>query len=330
MPTLHRGWVFPVFSNEYIDRMDNRIIIGGLLLLLALAACTAPREHYVLNEKELVPEGIAYAPQARAFFITSIVQAKIIRVDEVTGEQTNFIDNGEFGYLPGVGIYVDETADKLYAIGGNDSLSAMFVFSLSTGTMENRYSANDGRYHFLNDLTMDADKNIYITDSNGSDVWWLPHHGDSLQLFYRSDAIHFPNGIACSDDNRFLYVASFDHGVRVLDLKTKELINATDSAGKGIDGLEYYRGNLYGVQNGNPDRHHYFLQLQLTPSRDRISSEKILDHYPPHNLPLTFAVAGSNAVIITHSNLQHVEQKTMTIPHPDSLKNTVLKIVNLH
>lgn len=86
---------------------------------------------YELDEMDLVPEGIAYSPSADKFYVSSVAKAKIIEVDRQTGAQRDFIGPKEFGYMPGVGILIDEPNDLLYALGGyfrlNDSLTSLVV-----------------------------------------------------------------------------------------------------------------------------------------------------------------------------------------------------------
>ena len=80
-----------------------------ILVFVLLNACiTKGPSEYVLNEKDLVPEGIAYSAKSDAFYLTSVTKSKIIAVDRKTGEQSEFITENEFGYQPGAGIWVDD------------------------------------------------------------------------------------------------------------------------------------------------------------------------------------------------------------------------------
>ncbi len=43
-----------------------------------------------------------------------------------------------------------------------------------------------------------------------------------VEKYFDSEEIIYPNGITISDDNKYLYVASTNNGIRVLDLKNQK------------------------------------------------------------------------------------------------------------
>ncbi|MFS4447039.1 SMP-30/gluconolactonase/LRE family protein [Maribacter sp. 2307UL18-2] len=299
-----------------------------LLLLLVACASKIPSS-YVLDEKDLVPEGIAYSKKNNAFYLTSVAKSKIIAVDKNSGKQTDFISANEFGYQPGVGILVDDQRNLVHAIGGYarmpDSLSALYTFDSSTQKLLKRYNAAPG--DFLNDLIQDSDGNLYVTNSEGASVFILKPGTDSLELFYESPEIQFPNGIAISDDQTKLYIASFEKGVRILDISTRRLVNEADSLGisQGIDGLEFYKGHLYAIQNGSRANGFNFRKLVLNSTQDGIIDMEIIDSGNPDlYVPLTFAVAGNEAIVIGNSNLGHLNQETMQFEISDTIPKTKL------
>lgn len=305
------------------------------LACLVLLACTPEMPvQYVLDEKDLVPEGIAYSEAEDAFYLSSVTKSKIVRVDRRTGKQTDFIGERDFGYQPGVGIYIDDHRPLLHAIGGYarrpDSLSALYSFHLDSRELRRRYNAPPGV--FLNDLTQDAQGNLYLTDSNGASIFLLRPGTDALELFYESPEIQFPNGIAISPDDTKLYIASFENGVRILDLQTKRLLNARDSLGisQGIDGLEFHEGHLYAVQNGSRANGFNFRKLVLNQTQDRIRRAEVIDSDNPDlQVPLTFCFAGHTAVVIGNSNLEYLNQETMRFSDTDTLPKTKLLVYTI-
>lgn len=307
-------------------------------LMLAVTACqpTLPRE-YTLTDPRLVPEGIAYSAKTNSFYVSSIAKAKIVKVDRQTGIQEDFIGEMAFGYQPGVGLLVDDQRNRLYALGGyyllKDSLAALYAFDLSSGQLIKRYNVPLTGEHFLNDLIIDKGGHLYMTNTKDSSVYRLRQDTDSLELFFKSAEIAFPNGIALSDDNTKLYVASFPFGVRVLDLKEKKLLNKADTTGtsNGIDGLEFYKGNLYAIQNGVRKNTNNFRKLLLNESQDQIMGVEVIDsNNPALELPLTFCLADEQAVVIANSNLQYFNQNTLQFDiATDSLKQTKLLVYEL-
>ncbi len=309
-------------------------------LLFIIVSCRPAQSDlpasYSLLEVELVPEGIAYAQSTRKFYLTSIAKSKIIVVDEATGQQEDFIASGAFGFMPGVGILVDKQEDQLHALAGyypiNDSLSSLFTFDLNTRKLTKRFSIPDGGEHFLNDLIQDRSGTIYMTDSKASAVYRLVPGGTRLEKVYQSDEIQYPNGIAISADDSKLYIASFNKGVRVLDLSSNTLINEPDTLGisTGIDGLEFYQGHLYAIQNGVRANGDNFRKLVLNKTQDHIVGMEIIDaNNAELNVPLTFCIANNKAVVIANSNIQFLDQRELTFTQPDSLKQTKLLIYEI-
>jgi len=315
--------------------MKNLIIN---LLLLGFIGCKSERpKEYVLAESELVPEGIAFSQKKNSFYLTSIAKSKIVKVNRDTGEQEDFIGEQEFGYQPGAGIYVDDERNRIYALGGyfrlKDSISSLYSFDLTSQDLVKRYDVPGMGEHFLNDMTMDKAGNLYITDTKDSSVYRLNNGSDSLELFFKSPEIKYPNGIAISDDNSKLYIAAFQDGIRILDIKERKILNQVDTAGisNGIDGLEFYQGNLYAIQNGVEANTDNFRKLILNKNQDQIIDVEVIDS---HNLdlvtPLTFCIADKKAIVIGNSNLQYWNQMTLQFDKEvDSLKNTKLLVYDL-
>ncbi len=315
----------------------NRFIIAIAVTLTLFGCEDNTRTFYVLDDKELVPEGIAYSKNEGAYFLTSVAKSKIIRVDETSGKQEDFIAAHQDGYAPGVGILVDDQRGLVHALGAYaavpDSLTSLFTFDLKSAKLLQRYDLQDEKHtHLLNDLILAEDGTLYVTDSFDSSVYSLAPNADSLKLFIRSNEIESPNGIAISEDNTKLYVASFSKGVRVIDIATKSFLNEPDIQGEsqGIDGLEFYKGHLYGIQNGLQIPLHNFRKLVLNPQQDRITAIEVIDRDNKElKVPLTFCINGNQAVVIGNSNLEFLDQKTLSFPEPDSLKRTKLLIYDL-
>ncbi|TMM56812.1 hypothetical protein FEE95_09940 [Maribacter algarum] len=309
--------------------------VTTILVFLFLLACNhkAPYE-YVLDEKDLVPEGITYSAKIDAFYLTSVTKSKIIAVDRTTGKQTDFITENKFGYQPGVGIWVDDKRNQLHALGGYyrlpDSLSSLYTFDLNTKKLLKRYNLSDE--HFLNDMVVDTKGDMYLTDTKDASVFILKQGSDSLELFYKSEEIEFPNGIAISDDNSKLYVASMPLGIKVIDISSKKILNETDTLdiSTGIDGLEFRKGHLYGIQNGVSANGFNFRKLLLNDAQNQIIGAEIIDGGNPElYVPLTFCFAENRAVVIGNSNLGHLNQETMEFSKSDTIPKTKLLVYEI-
>lgn len=314
--------------------MKNYLFITALVLFVGCKQ--SDRTEYIIAEKDLIPEGIAYSKFTDSFYLTSIFKSKIIEIDRVTGKQKNFIGEKEFGFLPGAGICIDDERNRLYAVGGyfrlKDSLTSLFTFDLNTRKLIRRVDVEGGGEHFLNDLVIDSDGDLYITDTKASAVYWLPPDGDSLSLFYQSTEIQYPNGIAISNDNSKLYIASFRKGVRCLDIAHKQIISTIDTMGMshGVDGLEFYKGNLYAIQNAVQGNTYSFRKLKLSADQTEVVGVEVLDDQSERlDLPLTFCIVDNRAVVIANSNLQYLNQTEFKLNNHDSLKYTKLLVYEL-
>ena len=140
----------------------------------------------------------------------------------------------------------------------------------------------------------------------------LKHGSDSLELFFESPEIEFPNGITISGDNTKLYIASHTKGVRILDISAKNIVNERDTLGttQGIDGLKFYKNHLYAIQNGVSSNTDNFRKLILNQTHDQIIGTKVIDsHSPRLNIPLTFCFAKDKAIVIGNSNIQYLNQE---------------------
>ncbi len=306
-----------------------KIFLFLLPFLLCLGLSCEKKKDFVLDEIDLVPEGIAYSEKDKLLYVTSIAKSKIITVSS-TGQQKDFVTQAD-GYIPGVGIWVDDEKGQVLALGGyfmrEKTESALFVFDVRSRKLIRKHSIEDGERHFMNDLVLTRTGDIYVTDTESSSIYVLKNGQRSFELFTRSSDIDFPNGIAVSDNDRKLYVASYSKGVRVIDIATKRILNQEDSLSlsHGIDGLEFYKGNLFAIQNGVQKNGDNFRKLLLNKTGDAIVGVEVIDaNNAALNLPLTFCVADGNAVVIGNSNLQFLNQVTFKITAVDSLKKTRL------
>lgn len=290
-------------------------------------------KEYTIQGKDVVPEGIDYSKKHNSFYLTSVGRAKIIQIDRTTGQQKDFVEEKDFGYTPGAGLYIDDERDQVHALGGyyrfTDSLSSLFTFDINSGALVKRYDVLDKGDHFLNDMIKDKKGNLYITNTKDSSIYYLGAESDRLELFYQSTEIQYPNGIAISADNSKLYIASFSKGVRILDISTKKILNKIDTKGisQGIDGLEFYKNHLYALQNGVGANSHNFRKLILNQAQDEIIHFKNIDsHTPKLNAPLTFCIVDQQAVVIGNSNIQYLDQEKFTFSKSDTIPNTRLLV----
>lgn len=85
---------------------------------------------------------------------------------------------------------------------------------------------------FLNDITVDPEGNIYITDMKTNQIHRI--HKDNIELYYKNDLIIGPNGMAY--ENGKLLIGT-KKGIYSLETKNNQLTHLVKNTGS-IDGLE--------------------------------------------------------------------------------------------
>src|SRR5690242_1648445 len=120
-----------------------------------------------LKDPKLIPEGIAYDPTSKQFFLGSIAQHKII-VTDAKGEARDFSAPGD--KLDAVlGLAVDAARGHLYAVSTNgfedsgkiERRNAIMRYDLKDGRLTDRFLAPEAMQ--LNDVAIAPDGMVYTT-----------------------------------------------------------------------------------------------------------------------------------------------------------------------
>jgi sugar lactone lactonase YvrE len=286
---------------------------------------------FKLAEKDLIPEGIAYDPVADAFYVGSIYRRKIVRVAR-GGRAVDFTSPGRDGMLSVLGMRVDARRRLLWACSvsgardeGGEGSSTLFKYDLESGRLIKKYeSARDGRKHLFNDIAISSSGDLFITNSLSGSVLKLPRATDALETFVGADTFIYPNGVALSGDERYLFVADA-RGVFRVDLADKTvrpLAAPDDVALAGFDGLYWQAGGLIGVQNGfKPVR---VVRVELDRALGSAVGLRVLEsNNPLFNIPTTGVVARGRFYYIANSQLRSMDERG-NIPSPESLKEPLV------
>jgi hypothetical protein len=287
---------------------------------------------FTIDDPGLIPEGIAYDPQAQAFYVGSIAEHRIVRVD-AQQHITEFAGAG--ADLDSVlGLAVDSPRHTLYAVstsalttkGREHPRNEVVAFDLVTGTLVRRYEAPLAMQ--LNDVTVAFGGRAYVTDSGSGQVFELQADRPA-RVLVGPGQLRGSNGIAASADGKRLYVAHAT-GIAIVDVASgawKPLVNRTRENVAAIDGLYQYNGQLIGVENvTNPGR---VVLMRLSSDGDAIVElHTVLSHH--HNQldePTTGAVRADSgyffllaATGVSHFNDQGRIENLDTLPTPTVLK----------
>jgi len=286
---------------------------------------------YRLTERDLVPEGITYSRTTDSFYIGSLHKHKIVQIDAQTGKARDFITSG---LLPMrfLGMIVDRDGKHLWACGNANKdgrqHSTVAKFDLKTGKLVRSFLRVDKTENVYNDLVQDKDGTIYFTNTKLQTVLAIGKDDESARVFFDSAAIAHPNGITISPESEYLYIASNDNGIMILDIKKKLIINKPDSRfdSKGLDGLKYYKNSLIGLQNEVKSRSDVTLaRYFLNETGSAIIAMKIMDrNNPDFDIPTTFVIDGGHLYLLANSQMANLDFSANKIRNPDALSDILV------
>jgi sugar lactone lactonase YvrE len=292
---------------------------------------------FVLKERDLAPEGIAYDPGGRKFYVSSVSKHKIISVDS-RGLVKDFKAPGQDGLGSTLGMKVDAKRRFLWVVsvpspdGGaampwvtgattqGTQRSSVFQYDLETGRLRFKHQLPPGSGGFLNDVALTATGDAFTTNSGTGEVFRMSPDRDGMELFLPANSVPQANGIAVSSDDKVLFVAGWLGVVRV-DLATKELqmlAHARSISDANLDGMYFYKGSLIGIQNGvHPGR---VMRYPLNPLMNTITRAEVLEAYNPlFETPTTATMVGDLLYFVANPQMDKLTDSG-TMPPPDQLR----------
>jgi len=171
-------------------------------------------DDYPLDGDDMFPEGVAFDPTLRAFFVGSLTTAGITRVD-ADGTQSVFVASSPT-MLGSAGMKVDDAARRLWVCGSNDAeVSHVYVYDLDDASLVESFDLSAlVDTAACNDLALDASGVAYVTDPPSSAIHRLAVGGEAS--LWATDPEFDPelmdlglNGIAVTPDGTALVVTKF-------------------------------------------------------------------------------------------------------------------------
>ena len=241
------------FQTDPGGNSGERVVCGVIL-----ATPSVVEERLVVPGTATYPEGVALASDGGAVFTGSAANGTIYRVPLDGGEAEIFSLGGSPGRTSALGMRVDGQG-QLWVAGG--SAGSVAVLDTTTGAVMHVLNSLEPAPLFVNDLTLAADGNVYVTDSyrpvlyrvsvnepgNLLDVWL---NLEDTPIRYEPNAINL-NGIVSSADGAYLVVAQSNTGqLWRVDTNTKDVQEIPlESPVMGADGLVLDGQTLYVIQN---------------------------------------------------------------------------------
>ena len=312
-----------------------RIIL--LFVLPVFSVCAQPKIAYRIDEKDIIPEGIAFDPSTKQFFLSSIHKSKIVSITQ-EGKVSDFVPSGAFGLKQVLGMKVldgvlwacNNTAD--YDTISKDRGAKIHLFETKTGNHLKTFTLNDGSKHIFNDLVFTTNGDAYITDSDGGAIYLIRKNGDTIEEFIKPTTLAYPNGLIISKDGKKLLVSTGSaQGVVSIDLLSKEIkpIPHEKFMFFGIDGLYRYKQSWIGIQNVVfPES---IVKIETSADETSISKMRVLvaDH-PQFDSPTTGVIVGDDFYFIANSQLMQIIGNKGVIKKPAELKQTLIMKIALN
>jgi WD40 repeat protein len=308
-----------------------------LLLSVTLISCKSQDQITIpLNfQKDLIPEGITINPETQTIFLNSLRHGKIVSCNLDGNNHKDFITDNQYGYLPGFGMFVK--GDTLYTLGNSlskeNSKSILLLLNAKTGAFINSFSPKDTTFKYLNDLAVASNGDIFITDSESNKIYTIQAKKAVLEVFLDTDEVRNSNGIAISDNGKYLYIASNKNGIRVVDRQTKSIINQPNQDYTGIDGLKFYKNSLIGIVNAKKgDENGIYLYFFNKENTEITRKKKIFSFKDESKISTTFSLLDGYIYFVMNTQIDNLDSESGKIINEKKLEGYELmrlKIDNL-
>jgi DNA-binding beta-propeller fold protein YncE len=288
---------------------------------------------FVIHERDLAPEGIAYDPVDKKLYVSSLSKHKIICVNK-DGSANDFKTSGQDGLGDTLGMKVDArrrilwVVSDVFASDAADAHSGVYQYDLKTGALRFKHLLPSGSTAFLNDVALSSSGEAFTTNTATGEVFRISPDHDGLDPFLPADTVPQANGIAVADDDKVLFVAGWI-GIARVDIATKQmklLTKPRNISEAGMDGLYFYKRTLVGIQNSDlhPGR---VMRYYLNSSMDTIERAEVLEAYNPlFEIPTTGTLVDDSLYFMANPQIDK-EKKDGSMPPPNELQDIrILKL----
>lgn len=290
---------------------------------------------FTLDEPRFIPEGIAYDPVGKDFYVGSVAQRRIVRVTLPARWVRPWSEEADkLGHV--LGLAVDAPRRRLWAVCTNALTDAG---RMNPGNRLVGYDLAKRAKIFdlpvpgaaqLNDVAVAPDGALLATDSEAGGVWRVDPATGAGAALVPAGALPGANGIAFSADGRTLYVA---HGTGVARVdpasgKFERLAPPPRETIAAIDGLYWHEGDLLGIQNvTNPAR---VIRVRLADGGTKVAAVETLQshHHPNFDEPTTGAVADGAFHVLATTQVARFNAKG-ELDSPRTLKKPVVLAIPL-
>ena len=269
-----------------------------------------------VSAPDLLTEDIAYDSHASGFFLTSVLQKKIVKVS-ATGAVSDFALSPS-GW-PIFALRIDEKHGRLWATEAaledftpapkaDWGRSAVLCFDLASGKLLKRFEPKE--HTALADMVLLPNGDAIISDGANGGIYRTSLSAGVIERIDDGKEFLSPQTPALDPDGHRIFIPDYTRGIAIFDLNTRKvtwLDPQSKYALNGIDGLYYRKGSLISTQNGTePER---VVRWTLNASHDRIVSEQIVERSTPTlGDPTHGVIVGTHFYYIANSGWNHLDE----------------------
>lgn len=277
----------------------------------------------LIKSPGLYPEGITYDIKSESFFVSSVLQGKILKVDK-NGKSSVFSESEKL--VSTLGMAIDKKRNRLIVcntdpgMGMKSSESTMgklaeiIIYNLKTG--EKIKNIDLGKLikgpHLLNDITLDKKGNIYASDSFTPAIYKIDTKGNASILiqngkFAPASKSFGLNGLIFHPDG-YLIVGKYDQGILYkIPVKKPENFNEIKINNKTyptIDGIKLLDDNTIALVSNNMMPGDVVPAVYKLTTNSNWKSAEIVEAYKTgkNTFPTTLTKVDGSLYVI-HSNL---------------------------
>jgi sugar lactone lactonase YvrE len=246
------------------------IFLFSAILSLAIGYASA-QDKIEFQAPKLYPEGVAFDEKNSVFYVSSVTEGTIGKVDR-SGKYKVFYRDTTM--KSSFGMKVDSKRSRLWVCVADPNyskysdsstfkkMSKVIALDLNTGKKVSTVDLSKlvAGKHFANDLTLDPKGNVYVTDSYSPVIYKIDTN-DKASVFARNDLFKSAaiglNGIVFHPKGFLLTVNNGNGTILKVDMKKPDNVELVkcDTFFPGADGLLLDReGKLVLVQNKGVNR----------------------------------------------------------------------------
>ena len=286
----------------------------ALILLCGFAAPAPPARLAEIGRTPFVAEGVAVTPKGA--ILVSGVEGRTVLLVGPRGAAP-WLKRPAAGGLFGMSIdarhdrlWIAETGGADVPGGAGPHRTGVLEVRLSDGgAIAFRPAPEDGKPHWIGDLTVEGDGTVYASDSMNGQVYRLAPGGKALTVLAET-GLRSLQGLVVTADGKNLIVGDYSTGLHRLSLAdgaVGPVMAFTGAELRGLDGLKRHGRDLIATQNGTKTQR--VLRLTLTTGETGIAAVETLASGPELEDVSLGAVDGDRYLFVARSGWAGYDDK---------------------